>query len=215
MTLQARAEATRRTILAAAVDVIEEVGYLNTSLTEVIDRAGVTKGAFYYHFPTRESLAVALSDAADDVIATTVVEAMAPGRGSTLESLIRAAFLVADIAHRDPRVRIGIQLRQAMGPVGRDAAERQCRQRARIIQAVEAGVTEGDLRADVRAEDVGHTLWVAMLGSQCCDLTAATAVRESLACVLRTVLHGACAPESARFFEHFVTRVARQQTVSG
>lgn len=213
MTLQARAEATRRTILVAAVEVIGEIGYPNTSLSEFIERAGVTKGAYYYHFPTRESLLVALVAEADELIATTTRGAMAPDGSSNLERLIRAAFRVADLACRDPRVRVGIQLRLAMGPASPATTALRSGDRTLIIQAVRSAVAEGDLRADINPEDVGHTLWIALLGNQYSAQTA-DAANSSLACLLRTILHGACTADAAPFFEHFVARTARQHVLS-
>jgi hypothetical protein len=61
MTGQARAVATHQRILDAAVELFDEAGYGHTSLHDIIDRAGVTKGAFYYHFATKEALAGASS----------------------------------------------------------------------------------------------------------------------------------------------------------
>ena len=55
MTVQARAEATRQTIILAAVELFDTVGYGSTTMGHIIDRAGITKGAFYYHFPTKGS----------------------------------------------------------------------------------------------------------------------------------------------------------------
>jgi AcrR family transcriptional regulator len=60
MALQARARATRETIIHAAVEIFEETGYGDTGLIDIINRAGVTKGAFYYHCSTKESVAAAI-----------------------------------------------------------------------------------------------------------------------------------------------------------
>ena len=43
-------------IIAAAAEIFEQRGYGNTSLSDVIEHAQVTRGAFYYHFATREEL---------------------------------------------------------------------------------------------------------------------------------------------------------------
>ena len=42
MAIQARADATRRKIMDAAVDLFDEVGYGDTPLSEIIDRAKIT-----------------------------------------------------------------------------------------------------------------------------------------------------------------------------
>jgi TetR/AcrR family transcriptional regulator, transcriptional repressor for nem operon len=49
----------RRKLLDAAVSAIREKGYAATSVDELCSRAGVTKGAFFHHFPSKDSLALA------------------------------------------------------------------------------------------------------------------------------------------------------------
>ena len=49
----------RSKLLEAAFSTIREKGYAATSVDELCARAGVTKGAFFHHFPTKNSLAVA------------------------------------------------------------------------------------------------------------------------------------------------------------
>lgn len=47
---------TRRRIVETAVDLFADNGYDGTSITQIIDRAGVTKGGFYHHFASKEAL---------------------------------------------------------------------------------------------------------------------------------------------------------------
>lgn len=49
----------RRKLLDAATSTIREKGYAATSVDELCARAGVTKGAFFHHFPSKGALAVA------------------------------------------------------------------------------------------------------------------------------------------------------------
>jgi AcrR family transcriptional regulator len=55
-----RGEATRREILEAASTAFAQHGYAGTSLNDLIKAAGVTKGGFYFHFPSKEALALAV-----------------------------------------------------------------------------------------------------------------------------------------------------------
>ena len=64
MVRQARSEATRRKIITSAVELFNEIGYPATGLGDIIDRAEMTKGALYYHFDSKESLATAIIDVA-------------------------------------------------------------------------------------------------------------------------------------------------------
>lgn len=62
MARQERAIRTRRMILEAAGAVFDEHGYTATTIAMVLERAEVTKGALYFHFPSKESLAQAVLD---------------------------------------------------------------------------------------------------------------------------------------------------------
>ena len=52
----------RSKLLDAAVEIIRRKGYAATSVDELCARAGVTKGAFFHHFPSKDSLAVAAAN---------------------------------------------------------------------------------------------------------------------------------------------------------
>ncbi|MFC5724257.1 ScbR family autoregulator-binding transcription factor [Streptomyces gamaensis] len=57
MVRQVRAVRTRRIILEAAGAVFDEFGYESATIAEILARAGVTKGALYFHFGSKEELA--------------------------------------------------------------------------------------------------------------------------------------------------------------
>jgi len=53
-----KGQATRASILQTAAEVFAERGYAETTLSELIARSGLTKGAFYFHFTSKEQLAL-------------------------------------------------------------------------------------------------------------------------------------------------------------
>ncbi|MEV6977154.1 ScbR family autoregulator-binding transcription factor [Kitasatospora sp. NPDC093806] len=57
---QDRSARTRLLVLTAAAELFAARGFRHTSMTDVADRVGMTKGAVYFHFPTKEALAVAV-----------------------------------------------------------------------------------------------------------------------------------------------------------
>ncbi|MEV4863670.1 ScbR family autoregulator-binding transcription factor [Streptomyces ossamyceticus] len=60
MAQQERAIRTREKILLAAAEVFDEVGYDAATISEILKRSGVTKGALYFHFSSKEELAQAV-----------------------------------------------------------------------------------------------------------------------------------------------------------
>lgn len=64
-----RREATRGAILKAARSLFGEQGFADTSMDEIAAAAGVAKGAVYHHFPTKEALFEAVSEAAASELA--------------------------------------------------------------------------------------------------------------------------------------------------
>ncbi len=59
---QARALATRSAILAAAAEEFATASYHEASLSRILERSKVTKGALYFHFVSKESIASAIVD---------------------------------------------------------------------------------------------------------------------------------------------------------
>jgi AcrR family transcriptional regulator len=58
--MQQRAKDTRLAVIEGAARVFAEIGYGNASLTDITKRAGVTKGALYFHFTSKRDLALAV-----------------------------------------------------------------------------------------------------------------------------------------------------------
>jgi AcrR family transcriptional regulator len=78
---QRRAD-TRGRLLDAAVDAVVEMGYARTTLAEVQRRAGLSNGAMWLHFPTKEELLVAAWQHAETSAATSYP---APDQFATLD----------------------------------------------------------------------------------------------------------------------------------
>src|SRR5438105_9518617 len=54
-----RSAATQTRLLDATIDCLVELGWAGTSTTEVVRRAGVSRGAQVHHFPTKDDLVLA------------------------------------------------------------------------------------------------------------------------------------------------------------
>lgn len=55
-----KSEATRQNILQKAFELIYTNGYQTTSVDDIIATTQVTKGAFYYHFKTKDEMGLAI-----------------------------------------------------------------------------------------------------------------------------------------------------------
>lgn len=55
-----KASSTRHSILEKAFEIIYTKGYQTTSIDEIIATTKVTKGAFYYHFKTKDEMGLAI-----------------------------------------------------------------------------------------------------------------------------------------------------------
>ena len=55
-----KAAATRQTILQKAFELVYVKGYQTTSIDDIIATTQVTKGAFYYHFKTKDEMGIAI-----------------------------------------------------------------------------------------------------------------------------------------------------------
>ncbi|OGO61337.1 MAG: hypothetical protein A2029_10310 [Chloroflexi bacterium RBG_19FT_COMBO_47_9] len=54
--MQHRSEETRNKIIEAANQLFSKTGYDATGVAEICQAAGVSKGAFYHHFPTKQAV---------------------------------------------------------------------------------------------------------------------------------------------------------------
>jgi AcrR family transcriptional regulator len=61
-TQKERREGTIRKILDAATETLIEIGYAEASVQRICDRAEVSQGALFRHFPSREELMVAVGE---------------------------------------------------------------------------------------------------------------------------------------------------------
>ena len=60
--MQQRSEETRTKITEAAIKLFSNTGYNKASVDEICAEAGISKGAFYHHFKSKQELFLALLD---------------------------------------------------------------------------------------------------------------------------------------------------------
>lgn len=112
----AQGDATRASLVKAARELFGEQGYVDTSLDEIVARAGVTKGAVYHHFDGKEGLFRAVFEQVHtEVTDQAAAEFLRP---DSWVALLDGCALWID-AHLDPAVRT-IALQDARAVLGWD-----------------------------------------------------------------------------------------------
>ena len=155
-------ERTRECLLQAASREIYRSGYQSASLDAILAVAGVTKGALYYHFDSKEALGYAV---VEEVIAPDVrgkwVRPLQSGK-DPIDALIGA---VHRIPVRPADVRGGCQLNnlaQEMSPLDAGFRKRLAiifdAWREAVASAFREGQTHGSVRRDVEPVEAAGLL---------------------------------------------------------
>lgn len=179
MARQVRSEATRRKILDAAIDVFGDVGYAAAGWNTIIERTGMTKGALYHHFDSKESLASAIIEEGSETILV-AFRNVCGSSSPALENMIHGTFTIANLLTSDKTARAAEQLTAALTGFN-DAATRFCANLVELMaaQARRAG-TEGDLREELDPAVVSESIVGAMFGTRFLDnAMSAKATAES------------------------------------
>ncbi|UYQ62641.1 ScbR family autoregulator-binding transcription factor [Streptomyces peucetius] len=100
---QERAERTREALLRAAAETFDESGYAGAGLNRILARAGVTTGAMYFHFKSKEDLARA-------VIVEQAAELDFPRDQSGLQQLLDMCQYLAVEMQNNVLFRAGVRL---------------------------------------------------------------------------------------------------------
>jgi AcrR family transcriptional regulator len=136
-TVGSAADETRQRILDIAVDLFIERGYAGTSVRDISERLGMTKGSLYYHFASKEDVLNALVTPLLDDLDRFIVDARdASGVDRTL--LTRLVTLLDE--H-------GVLLRSLMGDpsvLHSVASRRAMQQRIAALQRSLAGSDDPD-----------------------------------------------------------------------
>jgi AcrR family transcriptional regulator len=108
---------TRDLIIKTAADLFSELGYEPTSVGEIQRICGISRGALYHHFPSKEALFTAVFEATEVRILETVNFA-AKDATNPLDALRLGSAAWLDLAAKDRSVR-QIVLTDAPSVVGR------------------------------------------------------------------------------------------------
>ncbi|MCX4984272.1 ScbR family autoregulator-binding transcription factor [Streptomyces sp. NBC_00572] len=189
MAQQARAIRTRRAILESAAAVFAERGYERTTIGEILVRAGVTKGALYFHFASKEDLALGVLDA------QMLDEPLTP-QPVKLQELVDQGFLLAHRLQRDALVRASVALALDSGATGVDRAAPFKAWIDQVSEVLTVAKARGELLVHVDVTDTAELFSGAFAGIQ--TMSQILCDREDLThrvlVLLRHVLPTICTP---------------------
>ncbi len=150
MTNRERSGETRSRILQGASSRFTQRGYDATSVADICTTAGVSKGAFYHHFPSKQAVFVALLERWLEALDATVRDSGGPGETAP-ERLRRLAGLIDEVSELGTgRIPMFLEFwRQAAKDpaIWRVTVEPYRRFRSVFSHMISDGINEGTLRA--------------------------------------------------------------------
>ncbi|MEV5887419.1 ScbR family autoregulator-binding transcription factor [Streptomyces sp. NPDC052020] len=165
---QERAVQTRESLLRAAAEVFDEFGYSGASINRILKRAGLTAGALYFHFDSKEDLARAVMNSQPETIVPWL-----DSRG--LQRLVDLTLNWARRLQVDPLLRAGVRLTNEQTSFGlQDASPYQqwveimaeCLRDAHERGELQAGVEPGEVAAFVVEACTGMQMFSAVVSGR-------------------------------------------------
>jgi AcrR family transcriptional regulator len=150
----------RDRLLDAAVDLFGRQGYDGTSVAQVIERAGMTKGGFYHHFVSKEAL---LAEVYGDLITGQLqrmdeILAQRHAPADTLRALI--LDLVESTARSSPRALVCWREMHRLGDEQASAARAgRRRYHDAVRRLIRSGQSSGAFSAVASADTVTVTIF--------------------------------------------------------
>ncbi|MFV0130032.1 ScbR family autoregulator-binding transcription factor [Streptomyces sp. HMX112] len=191
--MQERAVHTRQVILRAAAEVFDETGYDGAGIARILARAGVTQGAMYFHFTSKEELARA-------VILEQASDVRLPEGPDGLRQLVDVTLILARELQTNVLLRAGVRLAvDPSGPAPHDDSIYEWwaeRFREELVVARD----RGEVRADLDTEEFAQTLVGAYTGTQIMSQIASNRrdLPRRIVSLWRYLLPGIATPEGLR-----------------
>lgn len=187
--MQQRALATRERLLRAAAEIFAANGYAGTSLTEIHERAGVTKGAIYFHYPNKESVAEAIVERQLERWPA-LVKRFCAEESDPVVVVVALTFAITRAFRDEPVMRAGARLALDRNVGAWEAA---------FTQVLEPAERAGELAEGVTAEKAARVVVSSFFGVfQVSDTLGRADTEERLREMWRVVLFGIQAEPSPR-----------------
>jgi TetR/AcrR family transcriptional repressor of nem operon len=164
MSNQAAKPDAKSKLLDAALSVIRSKGYSATTVDELCAAAGVTKGAFFHHFKSKDELAVAAAEHWSTMTGALFADAPYHDHADPLDRVLgyvafRKALLRGDVPEFTCLVGTMVQEAYETVPAIREACDRSISGHAETLEAdIEAAMRDRGMRPDWTAKSLAlHT----------------------------------------------------------
>ncbi len=163
---QQRAIRTRRMILNAAAEAFSDEGFPQVTIKDIADRAKMTKGAVYFHFPNKEALAVAVTEEfyrRMQALANTALEEGDPYSPSTVVAVVMG---LAHAFHDDTFVHAGSRMQIERSYIRADMPTPYTGMLTVLTELLEKCGEAGRLPEGTKPESLARALGSAVFGAQ-------------------------------------------------
>lgn len=154
---ETRSDVTRQKILDAAAGRFARRSFNEVSLDDIVSDTDLSKGALYFHFQSKHSLALATIEHHAAAVRAGTMELLLrqqPG----LETLIEITFMVAALDTGDDYARAATHLVPAMSRLGRVSVGSVDEWIKGSVTVLEQAIADGDVRGDCDPEDLAEIL---------------------------------------------------------
>lgn len=165
MARQERAEATRDQIIKGAAEVFDRQGYGSATLSDIIERSSVTKGALYFHFSSKEALAHAVVEA-QHAISFGTGQLKAAAKGSAIETMQAHCRMFAEQLRTNPIVRAGVRLTLEASMMETPVISPYTDWMKEFESLIRQGIDDGEIRDTVDPAALAHYIIPSFTGVQ-------------------------------------------------
>lgn len=201
-----RADTTRQRLIAAASHQFGHRSYSMVSLDDILAEAELTKGAMYFHFPSKQALASAIVDDLSEMSRAAVAELLAR-KMSGLESLIDFIYLRAVQDIQNEVARAGVRLLDTLDNTTTLPTTLWQSWIEFVTTLIRQAITEGDVVDDYDPEDIAKMLVALWIGiRRISDLDQPEHHLDTLKKALVLALPSFTNPDRVDYFTQFITR---------
>ncbi len=161
--MQDRSERTRRKLVHAGAEMFHRNGYANATLGEIAAFAGVTKGALYFHFASKDELAEAVQRRGCELLHESVRELRASGL-SPLQTLISTTHWLALNLREEPAIPASFRITKECAGLPALATDFHRIWLAEVCGLLRQARDAGELRAEARWESIESLVAAASCG---------------------------------------------------